>query len=79
MNDVSELLQQAIDRFGSETAAAKAAGVSQPTLNEAKKIGRAGPKLAMGIDKATDDEISKSALRPDLWPPENPSTDGAAA
>jgi len=78
MNDVSKLLQQAIERFGSETAAAKEAGVSQPTFNEAKKVGRVGPKLAMGLDRATDGEISKSALRPDLWPPEDPFP-GAAA
>lgn len=68
MDTVTTLIQRAIDRFGSEAAAAKAAGVSQPTLNEAKKTGRVGPKTAMGLDKATDGEISKSALRPDLWP-----------
>lgn len=69
MANVTELLHQAIERFGSETKAAQAAGVSQPTFNEAKKLGRAGPKLAIGIDRATDGEISKSELRPDLWPP----------
>jgi DNA-binding transcriptional regulator YdaS (Cro superfamily) len=68
MSQVSVLLEQAISRFGSEAATARAAGVSQPVVHEARKKGRVGPRLAIGLDKATDGEISKSILRPDLWP-----------
>ncbi len=70
MSDISELLEKAVERFGSEAAAARAAGVSQPVMHEARKLGRVGPKLAMGLDKATEGEIPKSVLRPDLWPPQ---------
>lgn len=72
---IKSLLSQAVERFGSEAAAARAAGVSQPTFYEARRAGKIGPKLAMGIDRATNGEISKSSLRPDLWPP----SEGAAA
>ena len=68
MQTVSQLLLALIERFGSEAKAARAVGVAQPTLNEAKKKGSVGPRLAMGIDRATGGEISKSDLRPDLWP-----------
>lgn len=68
----AELIAEAIKRFPSEQKAANAFGVSQPVVNEAKRRGRAGPKLAMGIDRATNGEISKSDLRPDLWPPAIP-------
>lgn len=65
---LSVLVRTAIERFGSEQKAAEAFGVSQPVVNEAKRKGKVGPKLAMGIDRATKGEISKSDLRPDLWP-----------
>ena len=69
MNEiVSHLLTQAVERFGSEAAAAREAGVSQPTFFIARRKGQVGVKLAMGIDKATNGEISKSDLRPDIWP-----------
>lgn len=74
MPSISKLLDMAVERFGSEAAAAREAGVSQPTFFEARRKGRVGPKLAMGIDRATNGDISKSDLRPDLWP-----RDGAAA
>ena len=63
-----ELIAKAIERFGSQAKAAAAAGVSQPVINEAKKTGKVGPRLALGLDAATNGEISKSLLRPDLWP-----------
>lgn len=78
MDTVTELIQRAIDHFGSESAAAKAAGVSQPTLNQAKRTGRIGPKTALGLDRATNGKISKHDLRPDLWDAPAPSPSEAA-
>lgn len=75
MNEITTLIDQAVAIFGSEAKTAQAAGVSQPVVNEARRKGRCGPRLAMGIDKATNGEISKSDLRPDLWPRDQ----GAAA
>jgi len=64
---VSRLIEEAISLFGTEAKLAAAAGVSQPSVNEAKRKGRVGPRLALGIDRATGGKISKSALRPDIW------------
>ena len=70
MEPVRCLIQKAIARYGSEAKLARAAGVSQPVVNDAKRTGQVGPKLALGIDRATDGEVPKEALRPDLWQPE---------
>lgn len=72
MQTVNDLLSAFVQRFdGNEAAAARAAGVSQPTFFEARRKGRVGPKLAMGIHRATKGEISKSDLRDDIWPRED--------
>lgn len=70
--DKAALVAEAIKVFGSEKKAADAFGVSQPVVNEAKRSGRVGPRLAMGIDRATSGRISKTVLRPDLWPASTP-------
>jgi len=70
MSSIGSLVEEAIAVFGSEAKLAAAAGVSQPYINECKHKGRVGPRLALGIDRATNGKISKSALRPDLWPVE---------
>lgn len=75
---VAPLIEQFIQRFGSEAKAAAAAGVSQPVVNAAKQAGRCGPKLAMGIEAATGGDISRSMLRPDLWPPAPPCAEPAS-
>lgn len=74
----SNLIERAIELAGgSEAKLASKTGLSQPLINKAKKSGRAGPKLALAIDDFTKGEISKSALRPDLWTPaDNPSSEG---
>lgn len=66
--DKRSLIEAAIAKFGTETKLAEAAGVSQPTINEAKRSGRVGHRLAAAIDQATEGEISKHDLRPDIWP-----------
>lgn len=71
-----ELIELAVRRFGSELKTANAAGVSQPLVNVARRTGRVGPRLAIGLDRATNGEISKHELRPDLWEP--PQTEDAA-
>ena len=71
-----ELIELAVQRFGSELKAATAAGVSQAVVNVARRTGRVGPKLALGLDRATNGEIPKHELRPDLWEP--PHSEDAA-
>lgn len=79
MQNVTSLIEAAISMFGSEAKTARAAGVSQPVVHEAKHSGKVGPKLAIGLDAATDGKISKSDLRPDLWPHEAAPADRSAA
>jgi DNA-binding transcriptional regulator YdaS (Cro superfamily) len=71
MSDIRLLVEMAISRFGTESKLAAAAGVSQPSINAAKRNGRVGPRVALGIDRATRGEVSKHDLRPDLWPRED--------
>jgi DNA-binding transcriptional regulator YdaS (Cro superfamily) len=63
------LILRAIVYFGTEAKLAAAAGVSQPVINDAKRTGKVGPRLAIGIEAATGGKISRSQLRPDLWEP----------
>lgn len=67
MSKTRQLIERAISKLGSEQKLAAAAGLSQAAVNEAKKFGRCGPKMAIGIERATEGEISRAQLRPDLW------------
>jgi len=64
---IQKLIVQAIRMLGTEKALADAAGVSQPVINKAKRLGQVGPRVAIGIDRATGGKISRRQLRPDLW------------
>jgi DNA-binding transcriptional regulator YdaS (Cro superfamily) len=66
--DTRSLIEAAIAKFGSETKLAKAAGVAQASINEAKRKGQVGHRLASAIDLATGGAVSKHDLRPDIWP-----------
>jgi DNA-binding transcriptional regulator YdaS (Cro superfamily) len=50
-------VKRAIALFGSEELLAKSAGVSQPAINKAKRTGKIGVKVALGIHRATDGEV----------------------
>jgi len=62
----------AIDLFGSEAKLASAIGVSQNAVNKAKHRVLNGyavsAEMALKIERATSGKVSKSTLRPDLWP-----------
>lgn len=68
MPGISHLVEEAVARFGSQAKLAAAAGVAQSTVAKAVKTGRVGVVMAQGIHAATNGKISKSVLRPDLWP-----------
>lgn len=63
-------LEKAIGLAGSEEKLGELIGYSQPAVNKAKKRGRASAEMAAKIDAALAPQITKSDLRPDLWPPE---------
>lgn len=62
-------IRAAIGIAGSQVALAQRVGCSQQTisryLNQQAKI---SAEHALAIHRATGGQISKSALRPDLWP-----------
>ena len=68
--DIASLIDAATAKFGSQAKLAKAAGISQAGISHAKIENRVSAELAVIIDKATNGEVSKSDLRPDLWPRE---------
>jgi len=69
-SNIHNSILKAIEIIGSEAKLARAAGVSQPVLNVAKQSGKVGPKLALGIHRATGGAVSRSDLCPEYYPPE---------
>ena len=65
---VRELIELAIALAGSEKKLGELCGYTQPAIWRAKKAGRVSGELAIAIDLATNGEVSKLDLRPDLWP-----------
>lgn len=66
---MKELIQKAIEIAGGRNALARACGKAPPHVNSWLKQRRVTADTAVLIDAATKGQVSKSALRPDLWPP----------
>jgi DNA-binding transcriptional regulator YdaS (Cro superfamily) len=66
-NMTTTLIQTAIDRFGSEAKLAAAADVSQAAINKAKHAPRVSAEMAVRIERATNGQITREQLRPDLF------------
>jgi DNA-binding transcriptional regulator YdaS (Cro superfamily) len=64
---VRDLLQAAINKAGSQAKLGKAVGCTQNAIFQAKKRGAVTAEMAVAIEKATDGEIRKEQLRPDLF------------
>lgn len=74
------LIEQAIQQFGSQEKLAKACGVKQASIWQAKEAGRASAELSMAIEQATGGKVLARELRPDLpWPDGPVSADAGAA
>ena len=69
MSESSLHIEAAVQQFGTQAALADAAGVSQSAIAWALKRGRAGTTLAIAIERATKGKVTRSMLRPDIWPP----------
>lgn len=67
MQNVTQLIQAAIDQLGSEAKLGAATGFSQHAIWSAKKKGRVSAEMAAAIDRATDGKVAKHDLRPDLF------------
>lgn len=66
---IRDLVEQAIEKAGSQGKLAAACGVKQQSIWTAKQAGRVSPKLALRIQAATNGAIKASELCPDFpWP-----------
>lgn len=79
--DTSKLLMDEVEKAGSQSAFARKVGASQATISNlllGKK--KAGPRLALQIEVATDGRLSRYVLCPaarELWP-EKPVNESAS-
>lgn len=65
----SALLDRAIEIFGSQAKLGVATDRSQNAVWHARRKGRVSAEFAMAIDTATDGQVSRSELRPDVYRP----------
>ncbi len=73
-------LQKAIDLLGSQTALARAIGTKQQTVWTWLNVSKRVPAEACAkIEYVTSGAVTRSDLRPDLWPPVRPATATAQA
>ena len=68
-------IHTAIELAGSECKLAKLAGVSQPSINQAKKAGRVSASLALKIESGLRGAVSKEQLCPEIFSPRNSHAD----
>lgn len=73
MTDFRTHIQNAVKAAGSQKAFAEAIGISQQgvsfLLTDAKNC---STDVAIAIEKATNGEVTRSMLRPDIWPVSQP-------
>ena len=62
-----DALQTAIDTFGSRAALARSLGVTAEAVRK-WELGRIPAERCLDIERATNGRVSRSELRPDLWP-----------
>lgn len=64
-----EALRRAKNIIGSETALAQVVGVAQPSVNYMLKRGKRVPaEWCLALEAATDGQVTRHELRPDLFP-----------
>lgn len=63
----AQLLDKAITIAGSQGKLAKAIGRSQNAVWHAKSTGRVTAEIALAIDQATEGQVSRHDLRPDVY------------
>lgn len=68
MNEYPEL-ERAIECFDTQDAFALAIGVKSPSISEWKKRGKVPAERCADIERATEGQVTRSDLRPDLWEP----------
>lgn len=69
MTDATPLIKQAVRLAGSQEKLGEACGVSQHAIWYILKRGKVSAEMATKIDAATNGEVPRWKLRPDLWSP----------
>jgi DNA-binding transcriptional regulator YdaS (Cro superfamily) len=69
--NATPMIEKAIRLRGSEAKLGKACNVSQGAIWKAKRAGRVSAELALAIEVATEGQVTRWELRPDLWPAPN--------
>jgi len=78
-------LELCVKLLGSQQKVAEACGVRQQTISERLKVGGLVPaEWCIPLERATDGEVTRQQLRPDIYPnddrpPPKPQSAGAAA
>ena len=68
MTDFRTHIQNAVDAAGSQKALAEALGISQQGVSYLLKDAKnCSTDIAMAIEKATNGQVTRSMLRPDIW------------
>ena len=68
MTTARDLLQRAINKAGSQQALAAAIGVSQQQVSYLMtKAKRIPAEVAIAVERATEGEVTRAELRPDLF------------
>lgn len=60
--------------FASQKAMADALDISQQSVSEALKRGKAPPGWCIALERATGGKVTRHELRPDLYPVESSSS-----
>jgi DNA-binding transcriptional regulator YdaS (Cro superfamily) len=67
MQDVNPLIDKAIKYHGSQAKLAAAMGCSQQLISQLLRSNSITAEMALRIEKATEGEIKRHELRPDIW------------
>lgn len=65
------IIQKAVQIIGNQEKLAEDCGVSQPTISNWKKDNRVPGEYVLKFEKATNGQVSRHEIRPDLYPLEN--------
>lgn len=63
-------IQKAIQHAGGVSALAARMGVTYQAIQQWEKTGRVPAERAIELERATDGEVTRHELRPDLYPEE---------
>lgn len=76
---IEQLINKAVAQFGSQKKLASAMGCCQQQISYMKTSSSVSAEMAMKIERATQGEVAKHELRPDLFEqPELAESKGAA-